>query len=103
MPELDNSETHVGAEVRFHGRVQGVFFRANTKKFARGNDLTGLVMNCPDGTVKAIFEGKEEDIQRTIYQCVHEQPYARVSGHDVKWVEYGGKYGDFKVQYYGRC
>ena len=91
------------AEVRFRGRVQGVLFRANTKKFARSNDLTGLVMNCPDGTVKAIFEGKEEDIKRTIYQCIHEQPYARVSGHDVKLVEYSGKYGDFKVKYYGGC
>jgi len=103
MSSSHESKGKKKAEVKFRGRVQGVFFRANTKKFAKANGLTGRVMNCPDGTVKAVFEGNVKDIERTIYQCVHEQPYGRVSGHDVRWSEHGGKYRAFKVDYYGRC
>ena len=87
----------------FHGRVQGVFFRANTKKFARRNGLTGCVMNCTAGSDKAVFEGAGEEIERTIHQCVHEQPYAKVTAHDVKWGEASGKFKDFRIEYRGGC
>ena len=91
------------AVVRFQGRVQGVFFRANTQKFATRNGLTGEVKNCPDGSVKAVFEGDQEHIESTIHQCLHQQPYARVSEHEVEWGAYSGKYQNFKVRYRGGC
>ena len=54
------------AEVRFQGKVQGVFFRINTRKFAIGNGVAGEVKNCPDGSVKAVFEGERKNIEMTI-------------------------------------
>jgi acylphosphatase len=47
---------------RYHvwisGRVQGVFFRANTWKKARSLGLSGWVRNLPDGCVESVFEGE---------------------------------------------
>lgn len=37
--------------VRYHGRVQGVGFRATVRSIARGQPVTGFVRNEPDGTV----------------------------------------------------
>ncbi|MDP6155426.1 MAG: acylphosphatase [Candidatus Thermoplasmatota archaeon] len=91
------------AEVRFQGKVQGVFFRINTRKFAIGNGVAGEVKNCPDGSVKAVFEGERKNIEMTIHQCLHRQPHAKVSNHDVYWSKYSGKYEDFKVRYGGGC
>jgi len=91
------------AEVRFQGRVQGVFFRVNTKKFAIGNGVVGEVKNCPDGSVKAVFEGEKDLIERTIHQCIHRQPYARVDRHKVDWDDYSSSYQNFEIRYRGGC
>jgi len=44
--------------VYIKGRVQGVFFRAETQRTARKLKLTGWVRNMPDGRVEALFEGE---------------------------------------------
>ncbi len=45
------------------GKVQGVFFRANTKKQAQKLNLVGYAKNLPDGTVEVIACGDEKDIE----------------------------------------
>lgn len=87
-------------EVTFHGKVQGVFFRANTKKFAKQNGVKGWVSNCPDGTVKAVFEGIGENIDITVEMCVNDQPLANVTHHRAQRGVYTGKYTTFSVKYY---
>lgn len=77
------------ARVIFRGKVQGVFFRANTRKFADFLGVKGWVRNLPDGTVEAVFSGRRQLIEEVIARCVHEQPYARVSGHVVEWLDDG--------------
>lgn len=44
------------------GRVQGVFFRANTQRQARLLKLTGWVRNCPDGSVELVACGSEQSL-----------------------------------------
>ena len=47
----------VRANLTIKGRVQGVWFRANTKEQASSRGLHGWVKNLPDGCVEAVFEG----------------------------------------------
>lgn len=46
----------------FHGRVQGVFFRATACSFASGLGLVGWVRNRDDGTVEMEVEGDAKPV-----------------------------------------
>ena len=48
------------------GRVQGVFFRANTSKKANEMGLKGYVKNMPDGNVEVVAQGSEEKVGELI-------------------------------------
>ncbi len=71
------------ARVRVRGRVQGVFFRVETRDRARSLGLAGWVRNCPDGTVEAVFEGEDEDVARRVEFCRRGPSGARVDSVDV--------------------
>lgn len=49
--------------VIFKGRVQGVGFRYTTRRIVGRYDLTGYVKNLPDGSVEAVLQGTETEIQ----------------------------------------
>ena len=61
------------------GKVQGVFFRTNTKRTADGLDIKGQVKNLPDGSVWIAAEGEEEPMEEFIAWCRHGPPLAKVS------------------------
>jgi acylphosphatase len=50
------------ARARVHGRVQGVFFRAETRSRAQSLGLAGSVRNLPDGTVEVVAEGEDDRV-----------------------------------------
>tara|TARA_B100001971_G_C17788747_1_gene333406 strand:+ start:180 stop:437 length:258 start_codon:yes stop_codon:yes gene_type:complete len=51
------------------GRVQGVFFRDNTKKKANELGLKGYVKNIEDRKVEIIAEGEEDKLKELIEFC----------------------------------
>ena len=51
------------------GRVQAVFFRQATARTARAEGVAGWVRNLPDGRVEAVFEGREEAVERCVGWC----------------------------------
>ena len=51
-------------DVRFTGRVQGVYFRATTQDVARSHRVTGWVRNEPDGSVRCVVEGESDELER---------------------------------------
>jgi acylphosphatase len=55
--------------VLIRGRVQGVFFRAETRARAESLGLAGSVRNLPDGTVEAVFEGDPERVESMVGWC----------------------------------
>ena len=54
----------IRANVVFSGHVQGVFFRATTVQVAREHAVTGWVRNEPDGTVRCVVEGADDEVHR---------------------------------------
>ena len=52
-----------------HGRVQGVYFRAECAAAAREHGVHGSVSNQPDGTVYAEFEGTTDAVDAMVDWC----------------------------------
>ena len=65
-----------------HGAVQGVFFRDTMRRRAEQHGVAGWVRNNPDGTVEAVFEGADDDVERLV-RFAHDGP----SGARVERVE----------------
>jgi acylphosphatase len=81
------------------GRVQGVFFRAETADMADRLGLAGWVRNLPDGRVEALFEGEKEDVEKALDFCRRGPFGARVQNLDLKWEDWKGEFRDFRVAY----
>ena len=89
----------VQAQVMFYGKVQGVFFRANTERKAGEMGINGYVRNMPDGSVEAVFEGNEEKVKTIINCCSKNIRAARVTHVDVKY-ENAEFFNGFEIRYY---
>ena len=81
------------------GRVQGVWFRANTQKKAKALDLKGWVKNLSDGRVEAVFEGEKEQIDRIIEWCKKGPSFARVDDVQIQWETPMGDFTTFTITY----
>ncbi|HEX2292210.1 MAG TPA: acylphosphatase [Gaiellaceae bacterium] len=75
------------------GRVQGVFFRAETAERARSLGLAGWVRNNRDGTVEAVFEGDREQIESVLRWCGRGPALASVEDVAVEWEPPRGEHG----------
>jgi len=89
----------VRAHVLISGRVQGVFFRYETKRLAVRLGVAGWVRNLPDGRVEAVFEGEKEDVERMIEFCHRGPPGAIVRKVEVSWGEPTGRFQGFRILY----
>ena len=85
--------------VVIEGKVQGVFFRANTQRIAASLGLTGWVRNLSDGRVEAVIEGEENNLAAMLEWCWKGPPYAAVRRVEVTEAPYSGDYTAFSVRY----
>lgn len=85
--------------VLIKGRVQGVFFRAETSEEAQRLGLSGWVRNKWDGSVEAVFEGEKVAIEEMIGWCYKGPSLAVVKEVEVKWEEYKGEFTSFSIRY----
>ena len=91
-----NEKKAVHAIIR--GRVQGVFFRMETRRAAERIGVNGWVRNRPDGTVEAVFEGESEKVDQAIDWCGKGPPMASVSDIVIDEIGYTGEYKDFSIR-----
>lgn len=89
----------VGAHVIVSGKVQGVFYRAETQKAAVRFGVVGWVRNRPDGTVEALMEGEQEDVEALISWCRGGPPMALVEKVDVERTKHSGDFVRFEITY----
>jgi acylphosphatase len=89
----------VRAHIFISGRVQGVFFRSETRDEAKKLGVKGWVRNLPDGKVEAVFEGEQENVKELINFCKRGTLGARVTNVDIIWENYTGEFRNFEVRY----
>ena len=92
-------EKKTRAHAIISGRVQGVFFRWETKRAADGFGVFGWVRNKRDGTVEAVFEGPEKNVTSILKWCKKGPPISKVTNVDVTWEDYKGEFSRFDVTY----
>lgn len=92
-------ENKVRAHVVIRGRVQGVFFRLETKHAADRYGVFGWVKNQRDGTVAALFEGPKEKVASLLEWCKQGPPLSNVESVDLKWENYSGEFDRFDITY----
>jgi acylphosphatase len=86
--------------VYISGRVQGVCFRAETRRTARQFHLTGWVRNMPDGRVEALFEGEDNHVDQMTRWCYGGPPAARVDNVVIREEPFTGEFSDFTIEFY---
>jgi acylphosphatase len=85
------------AHVFVRGKVQGVFFRQNTRRQAQSHGVSGWVCNLPDGRVEAVFEGEEDAVKALVDYCRHGPSYSKVENVEAAYETYQGEFADFKI------
>ncbi|MFB6217279.1 MAG: acylphosphatase [Candidatus Aenigmatarchaeota archaeon] len=88
----------VRAHVYVSGRVQGVTFRASTRRKARELNIDGWVRNLDDGRVEAVFEGDEDSVKEIVEWCKEGPSAARVDDVEIEWEDFVGEQG-FDIRY----
>jgi acylphosphatase len=89
----------LNTHVIISGKVQGVWFRANTKQKAEQLGLTGWVRNTSDGRVEAVFEGEEKLVKEMIQWCHKGPSLAKVEKVEVKNQNLTDGFDNFSVRY----
>jgi acylphosphatase len=85
-------------EVTVRGHVQGVGFRWFVQRLAARLELTGWVANTPDGAVRLVAEGTQEDLDELLVAVRRGPPSASVSSLDSHWSEPTGVHPGFAIR-----
>jgi len=85
--------------VIIYGRVQGILFRYNTKRLAEKLNLSGWVRNNSDGTVEAVFEGKDESVDKITKWCYKGPIGAKVEKIEKKEEKFMNEFNNFTIIY----
>jgi acylphosphatase len=85
------------ARILVHGRVQGVFFRDHTQKWASSLGVCGWVKNLVSGQVEILAEGEKDRIEDLIGLVRKGPPLSRVESLEIEWAAYKGNYKDFRI------
>ena len=81
------------------GRVQGVFFRAETKKTADRLGINGYVKNLSDGSVEAVIKGDPASVSQMIEWCRTGPAISKVQSVKTEEISSVSNFNTFDVRY----
>ena len=81
------SNQTITVRVEITGRVQGVGFRESLRAVALALEVNGWVRNRDDGSVEAMLQGAEGDVERVVAWCHNGPPGASVKYVNADLVE----------------
>lgn len=88
---------NVRKRILVSGRVQGVAFRAYTRKVARNAGAVGWVRNLSDGRVEAVVEGDSTTVDAVVDWLRKGSPYSRVETVRIINEAATGEFNDFDI------
>ena len=83
--------------VTFHGRVQGVGFRATARDCARGLSVVGWVANQADGTVLLEAQGEPQHTQ-DLLRSIRERMAGRITREDFELSPVSANEDSFEIR-----
>jgi acylphosphatase len=81
------------------GKVQGVFFRKETRLAAEKFGITGWVRNTGDGNVEIFAQSNEDAIKQFIDWCRQGPPKADVKDVEVRNADTNNNIKHFSIKY----
>lgn len=81
-----------------HGIVQGVGFRATTKRFADQLRLNGYVKNRMDGTVEICALGEEAELKKLVVHLQETFTDRYIQKMDIEFSSPSRSYHGFKIE-----
>jgi len=88
-----------GLKALVKGRVQGVFFRSNTREKALKLSLTGWVRNESSGDVLVMAEGEESNLFEFIEWLKIGPELAKVTDLNFEWLDSTEEFTGFDIRY----
>lgn len=85
------------ALLKISGHVQGVFYRANAQEEAQKLGLTGYAKNMPDGSVEALLQGPEAQINSFIEWAREGSSGAKVDKVEIEWQTPSQDFKNFEI------
>ncbi len=80
------------------GRVQGVYFRAFTKKRATKFGITGFVCNKENGDVEIVAQADQESLDNFINWCREGPLMAKVENVTIKELSTSEIFSNFEIR-----
>ena len=81
------------------GKVQGVFFRKNSKQIAEDLNIAGWVKNTDDGHVEIFAQAFEDELTKFINWCKQGPPKADVQNVEVRNAKPDESIRRFSIKY----
>ena len=95
----DNIPDNIQIKLVITGRVQGVFFRAETKKTADRLGINGYVKNLSDGSVEAVIKGDQASVSQMIEWCRKGPAISKVKSVKTEEISSVSHFNTFDVRY----
>ncbi len=89
----------IALKIYISGIVQGVGYRAFTKRLAQGYGLSGWVKNLPDGRVEVFVQGDRDVVWDFLKQLWEGPPAGRVDRMEVLKEVSSYEERDFTIRY----